>query len=37
MNKPITMMELEEFMSHKTGVFDAKVEGIDKILEIVEE
>lgn len=29
MNKPITMMELEEFMSHKTGVFDANSEDID--------
>ena len=29
MNKPITMMELEEFMSHKTGLFDANSEDID--------
>lgn len=29
MNKPITMMELEEFMSHKKGVFDANSEDID--------
>ena len=29
MNKPITMKELGEFMSHKTGVFDANSEDID--------
>lgn len=29
MNKPITMMELEEFMSQKTGLFDANSEDID--------
>jgi hypothetical protein len=29
MNKPITMKELEEFMSHKKGVFDANSEDID--------
>lgn len=29
MNKPITMMELEEFMSQKTGMFDANNEDID--------
>lgn len=28
MNKPITMMELEEFMSQKTGLFDANNEDI---------
>lgn len=29
MNKPITIMELEEFMSQKTGLFDANSEDID--------
>ena len=29
MNKPITMIELDEFMSQKTGMFDANNEDID--------
>lgn len=29
MNKPITMMELEEIMSQRTGVFDVNNEDID--------